>query len=107
MKQTSFFSNSDGSVGLRVAQVPRSSKLEILVPTMMTTTDIQTDCFTPCACVWDNKGMKRLHMDMVHTTAWSIKRNGRSLETRRYVSVCVHTKGTPVMHTIAGNIGGN
>ena len=24
---------------------------------MTTTTDIQTDCFTPCACAWDDNGV--------------------------------------------------
>ena len=50
--EANFFGNFDGSVRLRVAQVTRSSKLAIFVLT--TTTDIQNDCFTPCACVRGN-----------------------------------------------------
>ena len=50
--EASFFSDSDRSVRLQVAQVPRSSKLAIFVLT--TTIDIQTDCFTPCTCMQGN-----------------------------------------------------
>ena len=41
---------------LLVTQVPRLPKQVIFVRTMttMTTTDIRTDCFTPCACAWGN-----------------------------------------------------
>ena len=52
-----FFSDSKGSIRLRVTQVPRSSKLAIfaLLLTMTTTTiDIQTNCFTSCTWAWGN-----------------------------------------------------
>ena len=51
--EASFFGDSNWSVFLQVAQVPRSSKVAIFMPMM--TTDIQTDCFTctSCTCVRD------------------------------------------------------
>ena len=51
--QTSFSPISTDWLCLQYAQMPRTRDLAIFVPTtMMTmTTDRQTDCFTPCACV--------------------------------------------------------
>ena len=51
--ETSFLPISRYSFALQVAQGPRSPKLPIFMQTT-TTTDIQTDCFTPCTCAWDN-----------------------------------------------------
>ena len=50
--ETSFSLISRYSFASQVAQGPRSPKLVIFVQT--TTTDIQTDCFSPCACARGN-----------------------------------------------------
>ena len=47
-KHDEFFANSDQSVCLVFTQVPASPEIANFV---QTTTDIQTDYFTPCACV--------------------------------------------------------
>ena len=56
--ETSFSPISRHSFALQVAQGPRSPKLVIFVRTM---TDIQTDCFTPCACAQG----KYLHLGII------------------------------------------
>ena len=55
--ETSFSPISRYSFALQVAQGPRSPKLATFVQTTTTTTttDIQTNCFTPCACAQGNK----------------------------------------------------
>ena len=68
--ETSFSPISRYSFVLQVAQGPRSPKLAIFVRTttttiMTTTTDIQTDCFTPCACV---QGKKARLLKQVNST---------------------------------------
>ena len=45
------FADSDTSIGLRVSQMPRSSKVAFFV---LTTTD-RTDYMTPCTCARGNK----------------------------------------------------
>ena len=45
-----------GSGGFQAAWMPRSPQLHVTI-FMKTMTDIQTDCFTPCACAWGNKGL--------------------------------------------------
>ena len=53
--------------------MPTSQDLAIFVP--MTTTDIQTDHFTPCACVWGNETllvMTHLQLEMA-TVLWQGK----------------------------------
>ena len=49
--EASFFTDSNESVHFQVTHVPKSPKLAIFTPT---TTDRQTDYFTPCACVRGN-----------------------------------------------------
>ena len=58
--EASFFGDSNGSIHLQVDWVPRLSKLAIFVP-LPPTTDIQTNCFTPCACVRGNNRYLTVH----------------------------------------------
>ena len=55
-----FFGDSNGSIHLQVDWVPRLSKLAILV-SLPPTTDIQTNRFTPCACVRVNNRYLTVH----------------------------------------------
>ena len=62
--EASFSPISTDSSCLRVAQMPRSPKVVIFVPT---TTDVQTDCFTPCTCARSKK--EQVGFEPVHS-AW-------------------------------------
>ena len=69
--ESSFSQISTDSLCLQHAQTPRSRDLAIFVLTTittmtMTTTDIQTDYFTPCACTWGNQG-SREHIPHMHS----------------------------------------
>ena len=77
--KASFSSDSNRSVCLRITQVPRSSKLAIFVLTTMT--DIQTDCFTPCACVRGN------HIIFLHR--WDC--NAKEYKDQTQLHPCVAT----------------
>ena len=67
LTKINILADSNRSVRLQVAQVPRSLKLAIFVLTMATI-DIQTDHFTPCACTWGNYMYMYVH---VYTCTWT------------------------------------
>ena len=56
--EAGFSPNSTDSSCLRVAQMLRSPKVAIFVPTTTTMTD---DCFTPCTCARGNNYIKASH----------------------------------------------
>ena len=85
--ETSFSPISRYSFALQVAQGPRWPKLAIFVWTTTTTmTDIQTDCFTPCACARGKQGTNLYIAQFTQRVDLGDKNSGRGANPHKIIS---------------------
>ena len=85
--EAGFSPNLTDSSCLRVAQMPRSPKVAIFVPT---TTDVQTDYFTPCACARGNEILREPRDKATDDTSLSQDQRERNPIILSLLVVSVH-----------------